>query len=168
MSNIQSPNNIFELEKQVKINLTDYYNKYRLWLTCEAVNTNIRNAIDTEICLPYVSQGTRKNEVDSAKNTLRSSLTALKNALTNIKNNPNGKNNSQYNNDYVQIINNYNEIVSTRQSLDAKLAELYEIGDTKSNFYQKKLISTSYTKIILTVLATALVVTAFIVAKNKA
>jgi len=90
------------------------------------------------------------------------------NALTNIKNNPNGKNNSQYNNDYVQIINNYNEIVSTRQSLDAKLAELYEIGDTKSNFYQKKLISTSYTKIILTVLATALVVTAFIVAKNKA
>jgi hypothetical protein len=61
----------------------------------------------------------------------------------------------------------YKEIVKNRQSLDAKLAELYEIGDTTSNFYQKKLVSTSYTKILLTVLATSLVVTAFVVARRK-
>lgn len=64
-------------------------------------------------------------------------------------------------------MNNYGYIKNLRQDLDAKLSDLYEIGDTKSNFYQRKLMSDSYTKILLTILATSLTVVVFISMSRK-
>jgi hypothetical protein len=95
------------------------------------------------------------------------SLVKLQDAIKYLPETSGGIDQTQYLENYYAILNQYKDVVKKRQDLDAKLAELYEIGDTSNNFYQKKLITTSYTKILLTVLATSLTITAFMVMRNK-
>jgi hypothetical protein len=45
-------------------------------------------------------------------------------------------------------------MVKTRTEIDTKLRELNNINGASSDFYEKQYISTAYTKILLTVLAT--------------
>jgi hypothetical protein len=68
---------------------------------------------------------------------------------------------------YSEILNKYKVINKQRQELDSKLTELYQIGDTTTNFYEKQLIATSYTKILLTVVASALTIGAFLTMRNS-
>jgi succinate dehydrogenase/fumarate reductase flavoprotein subunit len=153
--------------------LTNFNKEYRLYLTCKnGVSFNTSNPLhyfDKTICNGNTK--TRTN-LDAAYNNLTNpdqtgSLDILTTAVNGLSTNTGGTDLSQYNRNYYDILTKYNEVVKNRQSMDAKLAELYQIGDTTSNFYQKKLVSTSYTKILLTVLATGLVVTAFVVAQRK-
>jgi hypothetical protein len=50
----------------------------------------------------------------------------------------------------------YEEMVKNRIEIDTKLRELNNINGASSNFYEKQYISTAYTKILLTVLATTI------------
>lgn len=176
MSNIESPADIFNLENAVMADLTNFNKEYRLYVTCGGDAAGTGNRKDF---LPYfnkdICQGNTNMTIanlDAAYNRLTNSnktgsLDRLTDAVNGLSTSSGGTNLSQYKSNYYIILRKYNEVVKNRQSLDAKLAELYQIGDTTSNFYQKKLVSTSYTKILLTVLATSLVVTAFVVAQRK-
>jgi succinate dehydrogenase/fumarate reductase flavoprotein subunit len=168
-NNLVEPNNLFVLENAVIADLTDFNKKYRLYLTCGTTGNKNQTYFDKSIC-PTDSTTLRSN-VDIAYAKLTSdpngSLVLLQNAINNLPQTTGGIDQTQYIKNYYDIMNKYKEVVNKRQSLDAKLAELYEIGDTSSNFYQKKLISTSYTKILLTVLATSLTIAAFMTMRNK-
>jgi hypothetical protein len=166
-NNLEDPN-IFELENTVMNHLNAFNKEYRLYLTCKdpvpASKTKPQDYFSRGICNGVTKTITDlENAYKDLTNTTNGSLYKLNKAVNELT--PNKANDYQRN--YNNILNKYAEIVKNRQSLDAKLSELYQIGDTTSNFYQKKLVSTSYTKILLTVLATSLVVTAFVVARHK-
>jgi len=169
--NLLSPNNLFALENAVMADLTDFNRKYRLYLTCGTTGNANQKYFDKTICPANVSN--LRSDVDKAYTKLTKnteplgSLVVLQNAINNLPKTTKGISQSQYIQNYYDILNKYKDVVSKRQALDSSLAELYEIGDTSSNFYQKKLISTSYTKILLTVLATTLTVAAFMAMRNK-
>jgi hypothetical protein len=167
--------NIFELEQTVMKDLRDYYTAYRLYMTCRDNhpyydNNNRSNSINTSIC-----GGTTDDllgNLTTAKTTLDGSIRALKDMVgaydDAVKSGTiNPPTQSELTNNYNEILATYKSIITKRQALDASLTELYEIGDTTNNFYQKKLISTSYTKILLITIATSLTVAAFMVTRNK-
>ena len=168
-NNLVEPNNLFALENAVMADLTNFNKKYRLYLTCGRTGNTNQKYFDKSIC-PTKATNLRSS-VDNAYAKLTAnpngSLVLLQKAIDNLPQTTGGIDKTQYIKNYYDILNKYKEVVYKRQSLDAKLAELYEIGDTSSNFYQKKLISTSYTKILLTVLATSLTIAAFMTMRNK-
>jgi hypothetical protein len=159
---------LFALEQQVLADLQDFQKKSAVYRRCEG-NDNIRNKDiynipNNKVCSDAdktISFGT----VQAAYNKLMSStspkgsLTLLDEVIAAIP--VNSGQHALYDTNYNKIITQYSEITRLRQSLDANLSELYEIGDTRSNFYQRKLMSDSYTKIILTILATTLTIAAF-------
>lgn len=171
MANLVNPNNLFALENAVMADLTDFNRKYRLYLTCGSTGNANQKFFDKTICPADVSN--LRSDVDKAYAKLASataplgSLVVLQTAIDNLPQTTGGISQSQYMQNYYDIMNKYKDVVRKRQSLDSSLAELYGIGDTSSNFYQKKLISTSYTKILLTVLATTLTIGAFMAMRNK-
>jgi hypothetical protein len=164
-NNLVNPNNLFALENTVMTDLTDFNKKYRLYLTCANTGSSTQHAFDKSICPNDVAN--LQSDMENAYKKITSttaplgSLVVLQNAITNLTTTTGGIDQTQYMTNYYNILNTYKDVVKKRQSLDASLAELYEIGDTSSNFYEKKLVSTSYTKILLTVLATSLTVAAF-------
>jgi hypothetical protein len=167
--NLLTPNNLFTLENAVMADLTDFNKKYRLYLTCANTGNPNQSYVNKSICPTNVSN--LQTDVENAYKKLVSttaplgSLVVLQNAIDGLQNT--GINQSQYMQNYYDIMNKYKDVVKKRQSLDSSLAELYEIGDTTGTFYQKKLVSTSYTKILLTVLATSLTIAAFMTMRNK-
>jgi len=169
--NLVNPNNLFALENAVMADLTDFNKKYRLYLTCGNTGNPNQRYFDKSICPRDVSN--LKLDMDNAYAKLTSttaplgSIVVLQNAINNLPQTSGGIDQAQYMRNYYDIINKYKDVISKRQALDSSLTELYEIGDTSTNFYQKKLISTSYTKIILTILATSLTVAAFMTMRNK-
>jgi hypothetical protein len=175
-NNLESPANIFNLENAVMADLTNFNKEYRLYLTCrdKDIDRPGTDRVPLDFFNRDICQGNTKMSraaLDTAYERLTNSnktgsLDRLTDAVNSLSPNTGGTLND-YKNNYNNILLQYKEIVKNRQSLDAKLSELYQIGDTTSNFYQKKLVSTSYTKILLTVLATSLVVTAFVVAQRK-
>lgn len=168
-NNLVTPYNLFALENDVMKDLTDFNKKDRLYLTCDP-STGVQNQrfIDKTICPADVRKLKQEREDAYKKLTAPGgSLVKLQAAIANLKNTDNVIDQRQYLENYYAILNQYRDVVGNRQDLDAKLAELYEIGDTSNTFYQKKLISTSYTKIILTILATTLTISAFMVMRNK-
>jgi hypothetical protein len=101
----------------------------------------------------------------TGNSTSTGSLDTLKRTLSGLSGNLSSE--ATYLSMHNEITNKYKDIVKNRRELDTNLNELYEIGDTTNNFYQKKLISTSYTKILLMILATSLTVAAFMTMRNK-
>jgi hypothetical protein len=172
MANLLTPNNLFALEQQVLTDLQDFQKKAAIYRRCEG-NDNIHNKDTYNIPNNKVCSDSDKNisfgVIQAAYNKLLSptepkgSLTLLNEAIAVYKtaNPASSSQNTLYDTTYKKIMTQYNEIGKLRQSLDAKLSELYEVGDTRSNFYQRKLMSDSYTKIILTILATTLTIAAF-------
>jgi hypothetical protein len=173
-NNLVTPNNLFALENEVMKDLTDFNKKDRLYLTCDP-STGVQNQrfINKGICtgLSTADISKLKQQRDDAYKKLTAvpggSLVRLQDAINYLPETSGGIDQRQYLENYYAILRQYKDVVGNRQDLDAKLAELYEIGDTSNNFYQKKLISTSYTKILLTVLATTLTISAFMVMRNK-
>uniref|UniRef100_A0A6C0HI49 Uncharacterized protein n=1 Tax=viral metagenome TaxID=1070528 RepID=A0A6C0HI49_9ZZZZ len=169
-NNLITPNNIFQLENAVMADLTEFNKQYRLYLTCGNTGNTNQQYFDKSICNGDTNRSiTPLNDAYSklVNSQGTGSLNILNAAISNLNTTTGGIDQNQYLQNYNDILTKYNMIVRQRQSLDAKLSELYEIGDTSSNFYQKKLVSTSYTKILLSVLATGLVVTAFIVSRKN-
>jgi hypothetical protein len=168
-NNLVNPSNLFALENDVMKDLTDFNKKYRLYLTCGPTGNINQPYINKNICTG-VNPSNLKTDLDNAYKKLTApggSLVKLQDAIKYLPETSGGIDQTQYLENYYAILNQYKDVVKKRQDLDAKLAELYEIGDTSNNFYQKKLITTSYTKILLTVLATSLTITAFMVMRNK-
>uniref|UniRef100_A0A6C0K2J5 Uncharacterized protein n=1 Tax=viral metagenome TaxID=1070528 RepID=A0A6C0K2J5_9ZZZZ len=174
-NNLVNPNNLFALENEVMADLTNFNAKYRLYLTCANTLSPNRLSFDKAICPRPRNTYNLKSDLDTAYHKLTSttttrplgSLVRLQQAIDNFPSTNNGVDQAQYMINYQHILTEYSKVVKIRQSLDAKLAELYEIGDTTNNFYEKKLMSTSYTKILLTILATSLTIAAFMTMRNK-
>jgi succinate dehydrogenase/fumarate reductase flavoprotein subunit len=170
-NNTLHPNDLFALENQVISDLTDFNKKYTLFLRCENTNNPNRSKIN------FVDQPCPTNTISIRQDAINAynkltntsspigSIVQLQNAINKMDSDATTP--KQYLQNYHNIMNSYTEIVKKRQSLDASLVELYEIGDNSSSFYQKKLVSTSYTKILLTILATSLTVAVFISIRNK-
>ena len=146
MPNIETPENIFKLENAVMDDLTKFNKEYRLYLTCRdkredaGLPINPLDYVDRSICNGNTTMA--RTDLDAAyarlSNTNRTgSLDKLTAAVNTLSPTTGGTNLLQYKDNYNIILTKYNEIVKNRQSLDAKLAELYQIGDTTSNFYQK-------------------------------
>ncbi len=171
MSNPEIPKYIFALEEEVMKDLTEYNNAHQLYLRCSSNNKNVnRQYIDKKNC-----PGTGSNLLNTYNNAYaklmkntgppntHGSLIRLKNTMAWVStNNPKEINQSEYMVIYSEILNKYKLIIKQRQELDSKLAELYQIGDTTTNFYEKQLIATSYTKILLTVIASTLTIGVFL------
>ena len=171
MTTLFSPKDIFDLEQKMLADLQDFQTKAATYRRCAgSVNNRKRysyltpnpcSATDNQVYASVVK--TAKEKLSNSSNT--GSLDKLNAALLAYKNANTGgaavNQNGQYDSDYSDILYKYNQISTMRQKLEANLSELYEIGDTRSNFYQRKLMSDSYTKIILTILATTLTIAAF-------
>ena len=163
-NNIITPNNLFNLENQVIVDLTDFNRKYEVYSRCVATGgtTGLTNQNNKNInlagkpCPTDVSRLSADLEKAYLKLTQPTaplgSIVLLKNAINSMSS-TGGITPQEYLNNYNTIMNTYQEVLKKRQSLDASLTELYEVGDNKSNFYQRQLMATSYTKILLTSLA---------------
>jgi hypothetical protein len=177
MTTLFRPQDIFDLEKNMLLDLQDFQKKAATYRRCAGSSTNRKNYVwkgpnpcsAADNLVDGASLTTAKEKLTNVNGTgsldkLNAALTAYKNANTGgIRVNEN----DTYNNDYSLIFNRYTEIGNIRQKLEANLSELYEIGDTRSNFYQRKLMSDSYTKILLTILATTLTIAAFASMQSK-
>jgi hypothetical protein len=153
---------IFNLEKDAMEKLITFNKTYQRYL-CK---TDTYNAIYKNKCSDFKNTNTSDDDLSRAFNSAQISISNLKTAIENTSNS-NYVNKTDYATNYDTIMSTYKDIVKKRQELDSSLTELYEIGDTAGNFYQKKLISTSYTKILLTIIATSLTVAAFMTMRNK-
>lgn len=171
MSKPEIPGYIFALEEEVMRDLTAYNKAHQLYLRCSSNNKNINQKyIDKKNC-PGTGSDLLNNYNNAyaklMKNTgppnTRGSLIRLKTTMNWVStNNPKEITQSEYMAIYSEILNKYKLINKQRQELDSKLTELYQIGDTTTNFYEKQLIATSYTKILLTVIASTLTIGVFL------
>ncbi len=170
-------NNIFELEKQVMADLINFNKIYHQYIRCN--HTYSGNDYFRVECVknppPDINYVNRAfalliNPDYPANSNIPGSLKKLLVALANIPSAANvnySDSNANYEEIHRTITTRYNDLIQRRRELDTSLNELYEIGDTAGNFYQKKLISSSYIKILLTILATSLTVAAFMTMRNK-
>jgi len=167
-NNLVSPN-IFALEQDVMNSLTEYNKQYRIYL-CNIDNNRVTYV---KTCAGVDTSQTALAELSTASDNVDNKISALKTAIDALPGTNEGNSGTNYINkaDYLKnydaIMSKYKTVLEKRQKLDSSLTELYEIGDTTGNFYQKQLISTSYTKILLTILATSLTVAAFMTMRNK-
>jgi hypothetical protein len=168
-NNILRPNNLFDLENTVMQDLTNFNKKYAAYLRCgNNHNLNIDNTRypcsenDKKVMLGDVEEAYTKlvnnTEPKGSINKLNDAINAMGDG---------GITNETYAIRYKTIIDTYSDVVKKRQSIDANLAELYEIGDTRTNFYQRQLMTTSYTKILLTIIASTLTVVIFLNMRKK-
>jgi hypothetical protein len=156
--------NIFVLEQDAITKLTIANKMYQRYF-CSLNNTTY-----TTLCAEFNDKYADISQFNDAVSAANDSIIALKTAIAALPTYGTGTsyvNKNDYATNYDTIMSNYKDIVKKRQELDSSLTELYEIGDTAGNFYQKKLISTSYTKILLTIIATSLTVAAFMTMRNK-
>ena len=172
-NNVLKPNNLFVLENQVIYDLTEFNKKYAIYLRCGNTGNPNNSKIDlNEHPCPSEDRTVLYNDVKNAYDKLTQtvaplgSIVVLQNAINSMDTSE-GTTPAQYMQNYQTIMSKYEDIVKKRQSLDANLAELYEIGDTKSNFYQRQLMMTSYTKILLTIIASSTLLAIFITMRKK-
>ena len=115
------------------------------------MNCTLKKSTTTTSCpVSEVSLETVNTAYDATKN----SITSLQTALTALSPSNAGPSHTQYDTSYNAIMSQYEEMVKNRTEIDTKLRELNNINGASSNFYEKQYISTAYTKILLTVLAT--------------
>lgn len=178
MQTLLSPNDIFNLEKDALEKLKTFQTTYADYVRCGPDTDTAARALYEVSGNKCSSSPKTYADVDADYTKALSALTLLENAIYQYaSNNSAGTSSSPvvsrssehnvFDASYNEIMNNYGYIKNLRQDLDAKLSDLYEIGDTKSNFYQRKLMSNSYTKILLTILATSLTVVVFISMSRK-
>jgi hypothetical protein len=176
MSKPEIPAYIFALEEEVMRDLTAYNKAHQLYLRCSANNKNDnKQYIDKTNCpstgselLNNYNNAYAKLMKNTGPSNTHGSLIRLKNTMNWVStNSPKEITQAEYMAIYSDILNKYKLINKQRQELDSKLTELYQIGDTTTNFYEKQLIATSYTKILLTVVATALTIGAFLTMRNS-
>ena len=139
-------NNIFALEKDVLTNLNNFNSLYANYVNC-----TLKKSTTTTSCpVSEVSLETVNTAYDATKN----SIASLQTALTALSPSNGGPTPSQYDASYNAIMVQYEQMVKNRVEIDTKLRELNNINGASSEFYEKQYISTAYTKILLTVLAT--------------
>jgi hypothetical protein len=139
--------NIFALEKDVLSNLNNFNSLYANYVNCtlKKSTTNTTSCPSSEVSLETVNYA-----YDATKN----SIAALQTALGSLSPTNGGPTPSQYDTSYNAIMGQYEQMVKNRVEIDTKLRELNNINGASSDFYEKQYISTAYTKILLTVLAT--------------
>jgi hypothetical protein len=139
--------NIFALEKDVLTNLNNFNSLYANYVNCtlKKSTTNTTSCPSSEVSLETVNYA-----YDATKN----SIAALQTALGSLSPTNGGPTPSQYDTSYNAIMGQYEQMVKNRVEIDTKLRELNNINGASSDFYEKQYISTAYTKILLTVLAT--------------
>ena len=138
---------LFQLEKDVLKRLNEFNQTYAQYSRClnGAIRINDPNNCEN---LSQMNQN-----VKDSYSRLSTALHDLQNAINNSRNLSGSK--------YNDIVDGYSKVKSLRSKLDDQLAELYQVGDTKFNFYEKQLMSSSYNKILLIILATSLTVYLF-------
>jgi hypothetical protein len=139
--------NIFALEKDVLSNLNNFNSLYANYVNCtlKKSTTNTTSCPSSEVSLETVNYA-----YDATKN----SIAALQTALGSLSPTNGGPTPTQYDASYNAIMGQYEQMVKNRVEIDTKLRELNNINGASSDFYEKQYISTAYTKILLTVLAT--------------
>lgn len=147
MSSLTGPtNNIFALEKDVLTNLNNFNSLYANYVNCTLKKSTTTTSCPTsEVSL---------ETVNTAYDATKTSIGSLQTALAALSPTNGGPTPTQYDASYNAIMGQYEKMVKTRVEIDAKLRELNNINGTSSDFYEKQYISTAYTKILLTVLAT--------------
>jgi hypothetical protein len=171
-NNILSPANIFELENEVINDLTNFNKLYSAYFRCASVtSTSVRDSVsypcsDADKAVTQQQVNDAYAKLSSTTTTPQGSIVRL-NAAISAMGTTGGTTPSQYVENYNAIMRSYSEIIKKRQQLDAGLAELYEIGDTKNNFYQRQLMATSYGKILLTIIASSITVGIFLTLKKQ-
>ena len=140
---LSSPQDIFALEQTVLSNLNNFNTLYANYINCTlGKSTTISSCPSTTVSLDSVN--TAYQNAATSINTLNSALQSI-NSGTAV---------SQYNSNYNEIMDQYDEMIQKRTEIDAKLRQLNNINGA-TDFYEKQYISTAYTKILWTVLATS-------------
>jgi hypothetical protein len=140
---LTSPIDIFVLEQTVLTNLNTFNSLYANYVNC-----TLGKSTTTTTC---PSSAVSLESVTAAYNTANTSINTLNSALQSVNS---GTAVSQYNSNYNTIMSQYEKMIQTRNEIDAKLRDLNNVNGSSSEFYEKQYISTAYTKILLTVLAT--------------
>jgi len=140
---LTSPIDIFVLEQTVLTNLNTFNTLYANYVNC-----TLGKSTTTTTC---PSSAVSLESVTAAYNTANTSINTLNSALQSVNS---GTAVSQYNSNYNTIMSQYEKMIQTRNEIDAKLRDLNNVNGSSSEFYEKQYISTAYTKILLTVLAT--------------
>jgi len=148
------PQNIFLLEESVAKKLSTFNSAYAQYLRC-SYNGNENQKLINANC-PSISKKELDDKYYDVIGTIQQLITAIKNM------GPGGKTPQAYEDTYNEILAKYESLLKLRQELDTNLVELYGIGDTRSNFYERELMYASYSKILLTILATSITYMIFV------
>lgn len=151
---LTSPTDVFTLEQIAMTKLNTFNQAYANYLRCGDTNNQNQNYIDKSAC-KETDKSVYKTTVDSAYEDLSGALISLDDALNKMGKRE-GKTPEQYDASYNSMLSTYNDLVKTRQEIDEELAELYNTTDGVNSFYNKMYMSTMYSKILLTILATSL------------
>lgn len=142
---LTSPNNIFALEQDVLTKLNTFNSIYANYLNCTLARSTISTGCpSTAVTIENVS---------ATYNDTRAAILKLNAALQSVNT---GTPSAKYDATYQNIMSQYEKLIKNRAEIDVKLKELYSTDGSSSNFYDRQYISTAYTKILWTVLATTI------------
>jgi hypothetical protein len=159
-----SSQDIFKLEQDVMAKLNAFNQTYATYMRCGNTGNSNQKYLDTSTCPnPQILQ----SDVDAAKQGVDDAIAALKDAMaTNAS--ATGKTPPAYDRNYNVITNYYyDNMLKKRKNIDNNLAELYNTSESTSSFYNKMYMSTMYSKIVLTVLATSIIYYTIMKLRNK-
>lgn len=151
---LKSPNDVFQLEQDAMAKLNTFNQAYANYMRCGSTGNTNQSYIDQSSCTE-TDKSVYKTNVDAAYSDLSGALIALNDALNKMGANG-GKTPENYDATYNSMLSTYNDLVKTRQTIDDELAELYGTTDGVNSYYNKMYMSTMYSKILWTILATSL------------
>jgi len=161
-----SKQDIFKLEQDVMEKLNYFNQTYAAYLRCGSTgNSNQQYIKDCPSVKPSAE------DVDNAYNAVTAAATKLNNAMdlksTSANNSTGGAKNATYETNYNAIMKQYTDLVKKRKDIDNELAELYNTAESTSSFYDKMYMTTMYSKILLTILATSIIYYTIMKLRNK-
>jgi hypothetical protein len=167
--NLLSKQDIFQLEQNVMAKLNNFNQTYATYMRCGATGNSNQTYIDKSNCPTSITQenvDNAKSELDDAIAELNAAIGTPEQAGTNDS--TGGKTPASYAMNYNYVTKHYyNNLVKTRKDIDDKLAELYNTSESTSSFYDKMYMSTMYSKIVLTILATSIIYYTIMKLRNK-
>lgn len=162
-----SKQDIFQLEQDIMTKLNIFNQTYANYMRCGPTGNTNQKYLDKSNCPNPAPTST---DVDNAKAEVDEAVAALNAAIgpNGTNNQTGGKTQAAYDMNYNYVTKYYyNNLVKKRKNIDDKLAELYNTSESTSSFYDKMYMSTIYSKILLTVLATSIIYYTIMKLRNK-
>lgn len=148
---------LMEKEKLLVKSLNSFYEEYAKYLRCTSCNLSANCRDSDRVNCDSQAVTAKFNEIEQILNDPSSGYFQLLNDL-----NANGVDTTSYNARFKQIKDNHRNILKTRRELDEKIKFINKTQDTYNNSNDNNTLSSIYTGIVLSALATSVLYYVFI------